>query len=72
MFSQQEEIQRVVQDPNPRKMSFVKMTGINLDTVDFNDRKTEFWAINVNTVLNSRGQISVSWDFLLSAALQQN
>jgi hypothetical protein len=37
----------VVQDPNLRKMSLVKMTGINLDMVDINGWKTVFWAINV-------------------------
>ena len=37
-------------------MHFVTMTGVNLDSIDFAERKTEYWAINSELTLNSRGK----------------
>ena len=32
--------------------------GLNIDSVDFNDRKTEFWSFGPQVILDSTGKIA--------------
>ena len=52
----QDQVRDVDKDPNAKIMHFVTMTGVNLDTIDFADRKTEYWAVNDELTLNARGK----------------
>ena len=52
----QDQVRDVDKDPNAKIMHFVTMTGVNLDTIDFADRRTEYWAVNDELTLNARGK----------------
>jgi hypothetical protein len=46
----------MVESESGRKTSFVKMTGLNAQLVDWTDRTTEFYAFNKDMVLDYMGK----------------